>query len=265
MRLRITRPLVVFDLETTGLNLSTDRIVEISYIKLFPDGHKAEGTYRIKPTMIGSDGKEVQMPISPDASRVNGITDADLADCPTFKQLSEQLSEVFRNADWAGYNSNRFDVPLLVEEFLRAGVQFDMREVKLIDAYSIFQQYEPHNLSAAYRFYCNKTLENAHTANADTSATFEVLMAQVERYADLPDTVDGIAEKQQSVTRNADLAGYISYDAEGVEVFNFGKHKGRRVADVFRNDGSYYRWLQDSQFPQYTKQVFTRIYINIKR
>jgi DNA polymerase-3 subunit epsilon len=215
--------------------------------------------------MIASDGKEVQMPISADASRVNGITDAELADCPTFKQLSGQLSEVFRNADWAGYNSNRFDVPMLVEEFLRSGVQFDMREVKLLDAYTIFQQHEPHNLSAAYKFYCNKQLENAHTANADTLATLEVLMAQVERYDDLPDTVDAIAEKQQTGARHADLAGYISYDAAGVEVFNFGKHKGMRVADVFKRDGSYYRWLQDNQFPQYTKQVFTRIYLNCKR
>ncbi|MCR4663918.1 MAG: 3'-5' exonuclease [Paludibacteraceae bacterium] len=262
MRLKLTRPLIFFDLETTGINIATDRIVELSYHKLFPDGTAEGKTLRIKPTRW-QNGMEVQMHIPDEAASVHGIHDEDVADCPTFKQVAQQLAEVFADGDLAGYNSTHFDIPLLVEEFLRAGQQVDFKSKHCIDAFTIFQYREPRTLTAAYRFYCGKSLEDAHTANADTMATYEVLMAQMEHYQDLPATVEELSVYLAGNKRMADFAGLVVYNDQGQEVFNFGKHKGKVVADVFRTERGYYSWLLDREFPEYTKSVFKRVFLSL--
>ena len=262
MKLKLTRPLVFFDLETTGLNIASDRIVELSYYKVFPDGSSEGKTFRIKPTMMML-GQEVQMHISDEASAVHGIYDEDLANCPTFKDVAPQVVAALENADLAGYNSNHFDLPLLAEELMRAGVDVDLKAKRMVDVFTIFQRQEPRSLVAAYKFYCGKDLTNAHAADADTMATYEVLMAQLDRY-ELPEDVDGLADYTTGNVRFADFAGRIAYDAEGVEIFNFGKYKGQRVADVFRRDSGYYGWIQNGDFPQYTKAVFTRVYMSLR-
>ena len=263
MKLQLTRPLVFFDLETTGLNIASDRIVELSYYKVFPNGTSEGKTFRVKPVQMML-GQEVQLHISEEASAVHGIYDEDLVDCPTFKEIAPELVKVLEDADLAGYNSNHFDLPLLAEEMMRAGVNIDLKGKKMVDVFTIFQRQEPRNLVAAYKFYCGKDLTNAHSADADTMATYEVLMAQLEKY-DIPVDVDGLAEFTAGNTRLADFAGRIAYDAQGVEVFNFGKYKGQRVADVFRRDPGYYGWIQGGDFPQYTKNVFTRIYLSLRK
>lgn len=250
MKLKLSRPLVFFDLETTGVNIGTDRIVEISYYKVFPNGNAEGKTLRVNPGM----------PIPAEATAVHGITDEDVRDCPRFEQIAPEIAAVIADSDLAGYNSNYFDVPLLAEELLRAKVNVDLKQKKLVDAFQIFKKNEPRNLTAAYKFYCGKNLEDAHSAQADTMATYEVLLAQLERYPDVPDTVDALDEYTRGQVQFADFAGRIAYDAEGVEIFNFGKHKGLRVRDIFRRDPSYYAWLMNTDFPAYTKQVFTRIY-----
>ena len=263
MKLQLTRPLVFFDLETTGLNIASDRIVELSYYKVFPNGISEGKTFRVKPVQMML-GQEVQLHISEEASAVHGIFDEDLVNCPTFKEIAPELVKVLEDADLAGYNSNHFDLPLLAEEMMRAGVNIDLKGKKMVDVFTIFQRQEPRNLVAAYKFYCGKDLTNAHSADADTMATYEVLMAQLEKY-DIPVDVDGLAEFTAGNTRLADFAGRIAYDAQGVEVFNFGKYKGQRVADVFRRDPGYYGWIQGGDFPQYTKNVFTRIYLSLRK
>jgi DNA polymerase-3 subunit epsilon len=265
MRLKLNRPLVFFDLETTGVNISTDRIVELSYHKLFPDGSSEGKTYRVKPTRLNMQGEEEQMHIPEEAAAVHGIHDEDVADCPTFRQIAPEFAQVIADSDLAGYNSTHFDVPLLAEEFMRAGMNVDLKKKHLIDAFTIFSKHEPRNLTAAYKFYCGKDLDDAHSANADTMATFEVLAAQTERYDDLPDTVEELADSLAGERRFADFAGRIEYDKDGAETFAFGKYKGMRVADVFRRDPGYYNWLLNSDFPQYTKNVFTRIYIGLRK
>ncbi len=254
MKLQLTNPLVFFDLETTGLNLASDRIVEISYYKVFPDGSAKGETFRVNP----------EMHICDEASAVHGIHDEDVAGCKTFKEIAPYIAEVIADADLAGYNSNRFDIPLLAEEFIRAGLNVELKRKKMIDVFTIFQKNEPRNLTAAYHFYCNKNLEDAHSANADTMATYEVLMAQLERY-DIPVSVPQLADYTEEGARYADFARRIAYDNEGVEIFNFGQHKGKRVADVFRLNPGYYRWIMDGDFPQYTKNVFMRIYLDTRK
>ena len=263
MKLQLTRPLVFFDLETTGLNIASDRIVELSYYKVFPNGTSEGKTFRVKPVQMML-GQEVQLHISEEASAVHGIYDEDLVNCPTFKEIAPELVKVLEDADLAGYNSNHFDLPLLAEEMMRAGMNIDLKGKKMVDVFTIFQRQEPRNLVAAYKFYCGKDLTNAHSADADTMATYEVLMAQLEKY-DIPVDVDGLAEFTAGNTRLADFAGRIAYDAQGVEVFNFGKYKGQRVSDVFRRDPGYYGWIQGGDFPQYTKNVFTRIYLSLRK
>lgn len=250
MKLKLQRPLVFFDLETTGINIGTDRIVEISYYKVFPNGNAEGKTLRVNPGM----------PIPPEATAVHGITDDDVRDCPRFEQIAPEIAAVIEDSDLAGYNSNYFDVPLLAEELLRAKVNVDLKRKHLVDAFAIFKKQEPRNLTAAYKFYCGKSLDDAHSAQADTMATYEVLMAQLERYDEVPDTVEALDEYTRGQVQFADFAGRIAYDAEGKEIFNFGKHKGMRVKDIFRRDPSYYAWLMNTDFPAYTKQVFTRIY-----
>lgn len=262
MKLQLERPLVFFDLETTGVNIALDRIVELSYYKLYPNGSSESKTYRVRPVQMML-GPEVTMPIPAEASAVHGIYDADVADCPTFRQIAPEVAKVIEDSDLAGYNSNHFDIPLLAEEFLRSDVDIDLKSKKMIDAYTIFQKNEPRNLTAAYKFFCNKDLADAHSADADTMATYEVLMAQLERY-DIPTTVAELSEYSQGATRFADFAGRIAYDNEGLEIFNFGKYKGMRVKDVFRRDSGYFGWLVNGDFPEYTKAVFKRVFKSLK-
>lgn len=263
MKLKLERPLVFFDLETTGLNIGTDRIVELSYYKVFPNGNKEGKTYRVKPTMLNSHLEEVQMHIPEEAAAVHGIHDEDVKDCPTFKEIAGEIAAVLEDSDLAGYNSNHFDVPLLAEEFIRVGMMVDLKKKKMVDAFTIFTKQEPRNLTAAYRFYCGKNLEDAHSADADTMATYEVLMAQLERYEDVPCTVAELHEYTQGKVQFADFAGRIAYNDRGVEVFNFGKYKGMPVEDVLRRDRGYFNWLMDTDFPEYTKGVIKKIYYSL--
>lgn len=249
MDLKLKKPIIVFDLETTGVDASKDRIVEISLVKVFADATKEVKTRRINP----------QMPIPAEASAVHGIYDDDVKDCPTFREIAKSLAAYIEGCDFAGFNCNKFDVPLLAEEFLRAGVDVDLKRRKVIDVQNIFHKMEQRTLVAAYKFYCQKELDNAHSAEADTLATYQVLMAQLDRYPDdLQNDVDFLSEFS---TRNqsADFAGRIVYNEKGEEVFSFGKHKGRSVAQVFMEEPSYYSWMMNGDFPKYTQKVITEI------
>ena len=248
MKLNLKNPIVFFDLETTGVNTATDRIVEISYLKVYPNGNEMSRTMRINP----------EMEIPKEASDVHGITNEDVKDCPTFKQVAKEIAADFEGADIAGFNSNRFDVPLLAEEFLRADVDLDMTRRKFIDVQVIFHKMEQRTLVAAMKFYCGKELEGAHSADADTRATYEVLKAQLDRYPELQNDVDFLSEFS-SHTNNVDFAGRIVYNDKGVEVFNFGKYKGMPVVEVLRRDPGYYSWMMQGDFTLNTKQVLTRI------
>ncbi|MBO4665961.1 MAG: 3'-5' exonuclease [Paludibacteraceae bacterium] len=263
MKLQLTKPLVFFDLETTGVNIASDRIVELSYHKLFPDGSSESKTWRVKP-VVTKNGVEEQMHIPAEASAVHGIYDEDLKDCPTFRQIAADVAQVLEGCDLAGYNSAHFDLPLLAEEFARTEVVIDLKRMKMVDVFTIFTKNEPRNLTAAYKFYCGKDLKDAHSADADTMATYEVLMAQLERY-DIPTSVEGLAEYTQGKQQFADFAGRIYLDENGVECFNFGKYRGQRVIDVFRHDTGYYGWLTAGDFPEYTKRVFTRIFLSLRQ
>ena len=253
MKLNLKNPVVFFDLETTGVNIATDRIVEISYLKVYPNGNEMSRTMRINPGM----------PIPKEASDVHGIYDEDVKDCPTFKQVAKEIAADFEGADIAGFNSNRFDVPLLAEEFLRADVDLDMTRRKFIDVQVIFHKMEQRTLVAAMKFYCGKELEGAHSADADTRATYEVLKAQLDRYPDLQNDVAWLSEFS-SHTNNVDFAGRIIYNEQGVEVFNFGKYKGIPVQEVFRRDPGYYSWMMQGDFTLNTKQVLTRLKLGTK-
>jgi DNA polymerase-3 subunit epsilon len=248
MKLNLKNPLIFFDLETTGIDVAVDRIVEISYLKIYPNGNEESKTFRVNPGI----------PIPPRATNIHGITDEDVRDAPTFREIAKNLAAVFEGCDFAGYNSNKFDLPLLAEEFLRAEVELDLKKRKFIDIQVIFHKKEQRNLSAAYKFYCNKYLEDAHSAEADTRATYEILQAQLDKYSDLPNDVDELA-KFSSHNRNVDFMGRIIYDDEDQEVFNFGKYKGQRVADVLKKDPGYYGWMINGSFPLHTKKVLTSI------
>lgn len=248
MKLNLRNPLVFFDLETTGVNITKDRIVELSYIKVMPNGTEIKKTIRVNP----------EMHIPESATALHHITDEDVKDKPTFKEIAKSLANDFEGCDFAGFNSNRFDIPLLMEEFLRVGVNFDISKRKFIDIQTIFHKMEQRTLTAAYKFYCNKDLDNAHSANADTEATYEVLQAQLERYPNLENDVDFLS-KFSSQNRNVDLAGRIVLNDDNVEVFNFGKYKGQPVADVLKKDTGYFGWIMQGDFPQNTKNVLTNI------
>ncbi len=248
MELALKNPLVFFDLETTGINITKDRIVEISYIKVMPNGTEYEKTMRINPGM----------PIPAEATAIHHITDEDVKDKPLFKDVAKELIHVFEGCDFAGFNSNRFDIPLLMEEFLRAGVSFDMSKRKFVDIQTIFHKMEQRTLTAAYKFYCHKNLEDAHSANADTRATYEVLKAQLDCYPNLENDVNFLS-KFSSQNRNVDLAGRIVLNDANVEVFNFGKYKGQPVAEVLKRDTGYFGWIMQGDFPQNTKNVLTNI------
>ena len=254
MELNLRRPMVFFDLETTGTNISTDRIVEISIVKVEPNGEKSVKTKRINPGI----------PIPAEASAVHHIYDEDVKDCPTFRQIAKSLRAYLEGCDFCGFNSNRFDLPMLVEEFMRAEVDVDFfKRAKYVDVQNIFHKKEERTLVAAYRFYCGKELEDAHSANADTMATYEVLCSQLDKYSDLENSVEFLAEFSTRM-KTADFAGRIGIDENGVEVFTFGKHKGKSVEEIFRTEPSYYNWLMDGDFPNYTKKIFTEIKLRLK-
>ncbi len=249
MKLNLKNPLIFFDLETTGTDTAKDRIVEISYLKVHPNGKEEVKTKRINPGM----------PIPPASTAIHGISDDDVKDCPTFKQIARSLADQMEGCDLAGFNSSRFDIPLLVEEFLRAGVDVDFSKRKMIDVQVIFHRKEPRTLEAAYRYYCDKELTDAHSAEADTKATYEVLKAQLDKYPDLENDMEKLSKEFAAYNNNVDLAGRIILDENGVEVFNFGKHKGRSVAEILKNEPSFYAWMMDADFPLNTKQVLTKI------
>lgn len=263
MELNLKNPIIFFDLETTGVDVVKDRIVEISLVKVSPGSSEPEvKTRRIRPT----DDNGQTMHIPEEASAVHGIYDKDVAGEPSFRQIAKSLAEYIKGCDLGGFNSNRFDVPMLAEEFLRAGVDIDLKKRKFVDVQTIFHKKEQRTLSAAYMFYCGKPLEGAHSAEADTLATYEVLKAQLDRYeadGDLPNDIAALAD-YSSHSRTVDFAGRIVYDDQDREVFSFGKHKGRLVEEVFRKEPSYYDWMMDGDFPLYTKQVISRIKTRMK-
>lgn len=248
MKLNLTRPLIFFDLETTGTNVTHDRIVELSYVKIFPDGSEEKRSRRINPGI----------PIPPASTAVHHITDEDVKNEPTFRQIAKSLHTIFEGCDIAGYNSNKFDVPLLIEEFSRCGINFDVTGRHFIDVQNIFHKMEQRTLVAAYRFYCGKKLEGAHSALADTQATYEVLLEQIQKYDELENDVASLA-KFSSVGRNLDLAARIILDDQDRPVFNFGKHKGKPVKEVFKKEPSFYDWVMQGDFPKNTKDVLCQL------
>lgn len=248
MELKLNKPICFFDLETTGTNVVNDRIVEIAILKVYPNGNKESKTWLVNP----------EMSIPKEASDIHGITNEKVASEPTFKELSHQVWNMIKDSDLAGFNSDRFDIPLLAEEMLRVGIDFDLKNRITVDVQAIFHKMEQRTLSAAYRFYCDKELEDAHSAASDTQATYEVLLAQIEKYPDLDNDVKKLSQfshRKQAV----DFAGFIVLNEEGEEAFSFGKHKGRKVRDVLETEPGYFGWILNADFPRYTKKVLTQI------
>lgn len=254
MKLNLKKPIVFFDLETTGVDVTNDHIVEISLIKVLPSGEEIEKTRRINPGVK----------IPPEATAVHHITDEDVADAPTFKQIARSLANEMNGCDIAGFNSNKFDIPMLDQEFQRAGIKFDFSKARMIDVQTIFHKKEQRTLVAAYRFYCGKELDGAHSANADTRATYEVLMAQLDKYDDLPNDMEELSKFSRQ-NRNVDFMGRLIFNDKDEEVVNFGKYKGRLAEEVLKKDPSYYDWIMKGDFPQNTKDCFTRIKLRMKK
>ncbi|MDM1045370.1 3'-5' exonuclease [Myroides sp. 1354] len=248
MELKLHRPICFFDLETTGVDVARDRIVEIAILKVFPNGNKESKTWLVNP----------ERPIPEASSKIHGITDEQVVNEPTFKELAPLVYQMIKDSDLAGFNSDRFDIPLLAEELLRAGVDFDLGNRVTVDIQTIFHKKEERTLSAAYKFYCNESLENAHSAAADTHATYEILKAQLDRYDDLENDMRLLSEFTTR-KKSVDFAGFIALNEEGQEVFTFGKHKGVLVEEVLENEPGYYGWIQNADFPLYTKKVLTAI------
>ncbi len=248
MALELSKPICFFDLETTGINIVKDRIVEISILKLFPNGTRKQQSWLVNP----------EMPIPAEATAVHGISDDKVANEPTFKQLAHEIYDWFKDADLAGFNSDRFDIPMLIEELLRVGVDVDLKKMVSVDVQTIFHKMEKRTLTAAYKFYCDKDLEDAHSAEADTLATYEVLEAQLDRYDDLPKDVKSLSEFTSRQDR-VDFAGMLTKDENGIPVFNFGKHKGAPVLEVLEKEPGYFGWILGADFPLYTKKVLTQI------
>ncbi len=253
MNIVLTRPIVFLDIESTGLNIGTDRIVELALLKVDVSGDKVTKTYRVNPGM----------PIPAETTRIHGISDADVKDSPTFSMIAGEVASLIRGCDLGGYNSDKFDIPMLAEEFARVDYDIDLKENKFVDVQAIFFMKEPRNLSAAYKFYCSKELVDAHSATADVEATWEILQAQLARYTDLSPTVESLSSLGQA-NRFVDFAGRIICDEKGDELFNFGRYKGQKVVDVFRKDKGYYNWMMDGDFPAYTKRVISRIYLKLR-
>ncbi|MDT0557042.1 3'-5' exonuclease [Ichthyenterobacterium sp. W332] len=248
MQLNLKKPICFFDLETTGINISKDRVVEIAILKVHPNGKEESHRWVVNPTV----------PIPPEVSAIHGIWDKDVVDKPTFAEIAKDVNSIIKDSDLGGFNSNRFDIPLLAEEMLRADLDFDMKNRLSVDVQTIYHKMEQRNLSAAYKFYCDKDLTDAHTAEADTLATYEVLKAQVEKYEDLENDTKFLAEFS-SRRKFADFAGFITFNKEGEECFSFGKHKGRLVTQILEKEPGYFGWLLNADFPLYTKKVLTAI------
>ena len=248
MNLKILKPICFFDLETTGVNVSKDRIVEISILKIFPNGNKESKTWLVNP--------EITIPL--EASNIHGITNDKVKNEPNFKIIAFDVKSMINNCDLAGFNSNKFDIPLLAEELLRSKIDFSLENVLTVDVQNIFHKMEQRTLSAAYKFYCGKSLENAHSSKADTLATFEVLESQIEKYDELKGDIDFLSEFS-SRGKNVDLAGFIKYNEDDVPCFSFGKHKGKTVDYVLDNESGYFGWLLNADFPVYTKKVLTKL------
>jgi DNA polymerase-3 subunit epsilon len=248
MELKLNKPICFFDLETTGTDVAKDRIVEISIFKVFPNGNKESKTWLVNPTIS----------IPPQSTAIHGISNEKVANEPTFSELASQVYNMIKDSDLAGYNSDRFDIPLLAEELLRAGVDFDMKNRVSVDVQTIFHKMEERTLSAALKFYCDQSLENAHSAEADTMATYEIMKAQLDRYPELENDIKSLSE---FTTRKkiADFAGMIAFDEDGDEIFTFGKHKGTKVDTIFEKEPGYFSWIQNADFPLYTKKVLTAI------
>ncbi|WP_203257905.1 3'-5' exonuclease [Hyunsoonleella ulvae] len=248
MQLNLTKPICFFDLETTGISITSDRIVEIAILKVYPNGKEERKTWRVNP----------EMKIPKEVTEIHGISDEDVADKPTFKELAKEVYNMIKDSDLGGFNSNRFDIPLLAEEMLRADVDFDMKNRQAIDVQTIFHKMEQRTLSAAYKFYCDKNLDDAHSAEADTNATYEVLKAQIAKYDTLENDTKFLAEFS-SRKKFADFAGFIAYNKKGEECFAFGKHKGKLVTEILEKEPGYFGWLLNADFPLYTKKVLTAI------
>lgn len=248
MELKLTRPICFFDLETTGTNVAKDRIVEISILKVYPNGNKESRTWLVNPEMY----------IPDEVVAIHGISNEKVANEPTFKELSKEIYQLIKDSDLGGFNSDRFDIPLLAEEMLRAEVDFDMKNMVSVDVQTIFHKMEKRTLEAAYKFYCGKDLSDAHSAEADTMATYEVLLSQLERYPELENNVKKLSEFSRR-KEAVDFAGFIAKNEEGEEIFAFGKHKGQRVHDVLENEPGYFGWILNADFPLYTKKILTQI------
>jgi DNA polymerase-3 subunit epsilon len=248
LNLELKKPIIFFDLETTGVNIATDRIVEISILKVFPNGNKESKTWLVNP--------EIEIPA--EATAIHGITNEKVVTEPTFKELAATVNTIIEGCDLAGFNSNRFDIPLLAEELMRAGIDFDMKNRKAIDVQVIFHKKEQRTLSAGYQFYCGKTLEDAHSAEADTNATYEILLAQLDKYDDIENSVAALSEYSTHGER-ADFTGFVLFNDDKKEIFSFGKYKGRTVEEVLIENPGYHAWMQNADFPLYTKKVLKEI------
>ena len=245
MKLNLTKPICFFDLETTGTNIAKDRIVEIAILKVFPNGNKESVTWRVNP----------EMKIPAETTKIHGISDEDVANEPTFKELSKKIYAMIKGCDLGGYNSNRFDIPLLAEEFLRAEVDFDIKNSVAVDVQTIFHKKEKRTLEAAYKFYCDKDLTNAHSAEADTTATYEVLLSQLEKYEELENNVNFLADFSQRGGKFADMAGFVRFNDKGEEVLSFGKYRGVTLKQIWNENPGYFSWINQAEFPLYTKNV----------
>ncbi len=253
MKLNLKKPIVFFDLETTGINIAKDRIVEISILKILPNGNKESKTWLVNP----------EMEIPKEVTEIHGIDNEKVVAEPTFNELAPEVSKLIEGCDLAGFNSNRFDIPLLAEEMMRAGIDFSMQDRLAIDVQTIFHKKEQRTLTAGYKFYCDKDLTDAHSAEADTKATYEILLAQIEKYDDLENDMEKLNEFSHHAKR-ADMAGFILFDEDENEIFSFGKYKGRKVVDVFKENKGYYNWMSNADFPLYTKKVLKGIMDRMK-
>lgn len=247
MSLKLIRPIIFFDLETTGLQIAKDRIVEIAILKVYPNGNKESKTWLVNPTI----------PIPKETTAIHGISDEKVSNEPSFKELAPEIFKLIHNCDLAGYNSNKFDIPLLAEEFLRSGIDFDLKNKKTIDVQNIFHKLEQRTLIAAYKFYCNKELVNAHSAKNDTIATYEVLLAQIKKYEELENNVDFLSKFSEKGGKSADLAGFIRFNEKGEEILSFGKYRNTTLEDIWKKNPGYFSWINQAEFPLYTKNVMS--------
>ncbi len=254
MNLKLEKPIVFFDLETTGVQIAKDRIVEIAILKILPNGSKESKCWLVNPTI----------PIPAETTAIHGITDEKIANEPTFKELAPEIAELIHNCDLAGYNSNKFDIPLLAEEFLRAEVDFGMDGRKAVDIQNIFHKLEQRTLVAAYKFYCDKDLTNAHSAEADTTATYEVLLSQLEKYEELENNVNFLADFSVRGGKFADMAGFVRYNEKGEEVLSFGKYRGVTLKQIWKDNPGYFSWINQADFPLYTKNVMRNFATKMK-